>query len=163
MHEGWVQLLQDRLREKQFPHRVVNASISGDTTSNGLHRLAPALSKFNPEVLILELGGNDGLRGLSLKAMRKNLMAMLEQAKAAQAKVLLLGMDIPPNYGQAYTEKFSAIYRELAVEFSVTLVEHFLANVGDRMDLMQADRIHPTAEAQPTLLDNIYPKLEPLL
>jgi acyl-CoA thioesterase-1 len=161
--EGWVSLLQNHLVEEGYPHRVANESISGDTTRSALNRLSPALERHRPEVVIVELGGNDGLRGLSLKAMRGNLAQIIERAQGVKARVLLLGMRLPPNYGPAFSARFQDIYEDLASEYGVSLVPFFLEGVGDNFDLMQADGIHPNAEAQPRLLQNVLPKLVPLL
>jgi acyl-CoA thioesterase-1 len=161
--EGWVNLLRDRLGSQGFPHRVVNASISGDTTRGGLNRLPAALDTHRPDIVILELGGNDGLRGLPLQAMRDNLDQAIALSQEAGAKVLLVGMQIPPNYGPAYTRGFAQIYTQLAERHDLPLVPFLLAGVSEERRLMQADNIHPTAAAQPRLLDNIWPRLEPLL
>jgi acyl-CoA thioesterase-1 len=161
--QGWVNLLRDRLSAQGFPYRVVNASISGDTTLGGLDRLPAALTTQRPSIVILELGGNDGLRGLPLQAMRDNLAKAIELSQQAGAKVLLVGMQIPPNYGPAYTRGFMQIYRQLAERYAISLVPFLLAGVSEVRHLMQADNIHPTAEAQPRLLDNVWPQLEPLL
>lgn len=161
--QGWVSLLGQRLRQKGFPHRVVNASISGDTTLNGVSRLRAALDKYQPALVIIELGGNDGLRGLSLQQMRTNLARMIELAQQQRARVLLVGMRIPPNYGRPYTEAFYGIYRELAEKYQTGLVPFLLDGIGGRDELMQADGIHPTAAAQPLMLDNLWPHLQPRL
>jgi acyl-CoA thioesterase-1 len=161
--QGWVNLLRDRLSSQGFPYRVVNASISGDTTLGGLDRLPAALASYHPRIVILELGGNDGLRGLPLQAMRDNLAKAIELSQQAGAKVLLLGMQIPPNYGPAYTRGFAQVYHQLAERYAISLVPFLLAGVSEVRQLMQADNIHPTAEAQPRLLDNVWPQLKPLL
>lgn len=161
--EGWVALLQKRLRTQGYGYRVVNASISGETTAGGLQRLPRALELHKPDIVILELGGNDGLRGLPLTGTADNLRKMVELAKRADAEVLLLGMRIPPNYGPRYTEQFERTFRELAKREQLPLVPFFLDRVALREDLMQPDGIHPTAGAQPLLLDNLWPALRPLL
>lgn len=158
--EGWVTLLQERLGERA---QVVNASISGETTSGGRQRLADLLDQHAPDIVLLELGGNDGLRGLASQQMQANLATMIEQSQAIDAEVLLLGIDIPPNYGQAYRDAFTGVYHQLADEFEVALVPFLLESVALDAELMQDDGIHPTAAAQPTILDNVWPALEPLL
>ena len=160
---GWAALLEQRLQARQIDAAVVNASISGDTTSGGLTRLPALLARVRPQVLIIELGGNDALRGLSLAATEANLAAMIEAGKAKQAKVLLVGMQIPPNYGKEYAQQFSALYARLAQRHKVALVPFLLAGLEQRQDLFQQDRIHPTAAAQPILFDNVWPHLQPLL
>jgi acyl-CoA thioesterase-1 len=161
--KGWVALLQSRLRDNGLPHRVVNSSISGDTTSGALARLPRALSLHHPAIVIVELGGNDGLRGLSLQEMRENLAQIIRTVRDKGAKVLLLGMRLPPNYGTAYTEKFNAIYQQLAEAYGVPLVPFLLEGVANRPELMQDDGIHPRAAAQEQLLENVWPYLRPLL
>ncbi|GMQ75618.1 MAG: arylesterase [Gammaproteobacteria bacterium] len=160
---GWVQLLQKRLQERQAGYRVVNASISGDTTSGGAARLPRALAKHRPEIVIVELGGNDGLRGLPLSVTRANLERIIVDSQTAGARVLLLGMRLPPNYGPAYTNAFHAIYQELADRYDAARVPFLLEGIGGVDELMQADGIHPRAEAQPLMLDNVWPYLKPLL
>lgn len=160
---GWVALLQRRLSAEGYGYRVVNASASGETTGGARARLPRALELHDPAIVILELGGNDGLRGLPLKQVRGNFEAMIEAAKAAGAEVVLVGMRVPPNYGAAYADQFHAMYRELAREHRTPLVEFFLDGVALDDRLMQADGIHPTGEAQPQLLDNLWPALQPVL
>jgi acyl-CoA thioesterase-1 len=160
---GWVQLLADRLRDSGSDYRVVNASISGETTSGGLTRLPALLKEHRPRVVVLELGANDGLRGLPLAVMRDNLQAMIRQAQAAGAKVLLVGVRVPPNYGREYAERFAGTFAALARELKVPLVPFLLDGFAESFELFQADRIHPTAEAQPRMLDNVWPVLRPLL
>lgn len=161
--EGWVALLQKRLASQGYGYRVVNASVSGETTSGGSARLPRALELHKPRVLVLELGANDGLRGLPLDVSRSSLAAMIELAQAREAKVLLLGMRIPPNYGPRYAEGFARMYVELAKKYKVPLVPFFMEKVALRSDLMQSDGLHPTAAAQPLLLDTVWPALRPLL
>ncbi|KJH82925.1 MULTISPECIES: arylesterase [Pseudomonadaceae] len=161
--QGWVQLLQQRLDTQGQDHRVVNASISGDTSAGGLARLPALLEEHKPEVVILELGGNDGLRGQSPTQLKQNLAAMVERSRQADAKVLLLGMRLPPNLGQRYTTAFAQAFDSLAKEQSLPYVPFFLEGVGGVEGMMQADRIHPAAGAQRRLLDNVWPVLEPLL
>ncbi len=160
---GWVALLQERLQARGSPYRVVNASISGDTTAGGMFRLDPLLEKHRPEIMILELGGNDGLRGQPIDRMRANLRTMIDRARQAGARVLLLGMRLPPNYGAEYTEAFHASYAGLAAETGVPVVPFLLAGMEDQLQHMQADGIHPGAEMQPGILDNVWQALEPML
>ena len=160
---GWVPLLERRLATTNTPAEIINASISGETTSGGRARLQALLAKHHPDVVIIELGGNDGLRGLQLNATQANLQEMIDLSKAAGARVLLLGMQIPPNYGADYTRRFAAIYTTLARQSAVTLVPFFLEGLQTRPDLFQADRIHPGAAAQPLMLDNVWPHLSRLL
>ena len=161
--EGWVALLQQRLGKDYPDYRVVNASISGDTTRGGLGRIDAALRTHAPAVVIVELGGNDGLRGLPVKEMRTNLAAIITKSVAAQARVLLVGMRIPPNYGPLYTKNFEAVFTGLAKQFEVARVPFLLDSVALKFDLMHDDGIHPRAAAQPRLLENVWPHLMPLL
>lgn len=158
--EGWVSLLSERL---EGDAHVVNASISGETTSGGAQRFADIIGQRQPDIVLLELGGNDGLRGLPPAQMQANLATMIEQSQEAGAQVLLLGIDIPPNYGQAYRDAFTGVYHSLAEEYDVPLVPFLLEDVALESTLMQSDGIHPTADAQPIILDNVWPALEPLL
>lgn len=158
--QGWVVLLQQRLEQLGLPHRVVNVSISGETTAGGLARLDAALDQHRPDWLLLQLGANDGLRGLSLQAMRDNLDAMVMRAKTRGIKVLLIGMQIPPNYGRVYTERFAAVYQELAARHQLPLVPFLMERVALDPTLIQADQLHPNALAQPLLLDTVWPVLE---
>lgn len=161
--KGWVPLLQTRLKTEQIDATIVNASISGETTSGGRARLQTLLDKHRPDIMVIELGANDGLRGLSLAATETNLRATIVASQKAHAKVLLVGMQIPPNYGGDYTKRFSGIYSKIAKETKVPLVPFLLEGLVDKPQLFQADRIHPTAEAQPLMLDSIWPYLKPLL
>jgi acyl-CoA thioesterase-1 len=163
LRSGWVALLGKRLRQEKPGYRVVNASISGDTTASGLARLPRLLAEHKPAVVIIELGGNDGLRGLSLGQMKHNIGAMVVKARARRARVLLVGVRLPPNYGKSYTERFQAIFREIAAEQGVALVPSLLEGVATSDDLMQTDRIHANAGAQPRLLENVWRYLRPLL
>lgn len=163
MRNGWVTLLQQRLINQGYPHAVINASISGDTTAGGRARLPAALNRHRPQIVILELGGNDGLRGLSIRETRANLEAMIRAAQSAGAQVLLVGIHLPSNYGPEFTRKFHAIYNELARAHNTALVPFLLEGVALTPGLMQPDGIHPRADAQPRLLDNVWPYLEPLL
>jgi acyl-CoA thioesterase-1 len=160
---GWVALLQERLQQQQRDYQVVNASISGDTTRGGLSRLPAALRRESPEVLILALGANDGLRGFSPGQTRENLRQMIRQARDAGTSVLLLGIKLPANYGPVYGEKFHRVYLDLAEELDIALVPFFLQGVAETRELMQADGIHPGIEAQPRILDNVWAGLSPLL
>jgi acyl-CoA thioesterase-1 len=163
VEDGWVGGLSARLEAENYPHRVVNASISGDTTSGGRARLPNAVERHKPDIVIIELGGNDGLRGQPLEAMRQNLQAMIEQARGAGARVLLLGIRLPPNYGRAYIERFIGVYEELAETTGVALVPRVLDGVGERREFMQDDGIHPNADGHAAILDNVWPTLLPLL
>lgn len=161
--QGWVALLQQRLPARGYDYRVVNASVSGDTTAQSLTRLPLELAQHHPAIVILELGANDGLRGLSVTAMRENLVQMVALSEKAGAKVLLVGIYLPPNYGPEYTQKFAAVYPQLAREYRLPLVPFLLAGLAEHRDLMQADGLHPIATAEPRVLDNVWVKLEPLL
>ena len=161
--QGWVALLEQRLNEQGFDHQVVNASISGDTSAGGAARLPALLAEHQPELVIIELGGNDGLRGQPPAQLQQNLAAMVQASQQQGAKVLLLGMQLPPNYGVRYTTAFAEVFPKVAGEFDVPLVPFVLEGVGGVPALMQADGIHPTAEAQPVLLENVWPALKPLL
>lgn len=164
--DGWVALLQARLVAQKKPYRAVNASISGDTTAGGRSRIATALRTHKPAIVILELGGNDALRGLPLAQTRDNLAAMARAAQAAGAKVLIVGMQVPPNYGAAYARDFEALFARVAKEAHAGLVPFLLKGVADRPDQtawFQPDRIHPLAKAHPLMLDNVWPALKPLL
>lgn len=158
--EGWVSLLAERLDDKA---QVINASISGETTSGGLQRFTDIIGHQQPDIVLLELGGNDGLRGLAPNQMQANLASMIEQGQEAGAQVLLLGIDIPPNYGQAYRDAFTGVFHSLADEYNLPLVPFLLEDIALNNALMQSDGIHPTADAQPLILDNVWPALEPLL
>ncbi|POA21737.1 arylesterase [Pseudomonas sp. FW300-N1A1] len=161
--QGWVSLLEQRLRQEGFSDKVVNASISGDTSAGGQARLPALLAEHKPELVVLELGGNDGLRGQSPTQLQQNLASMIDSARASGAKVLLLGMQLPPNYGVRYTEAFAKVYSNLAEQKNVPLVPFFLQGVGGNPELMQADGIHPAVAAQDKLLENVWPTLKPLL
>ncbi|NAW13036.1 arylesterase [Halomonas sp. D1-1] len=157
---GWVSLLQARLENKA---RVINASISGETTSGGASRLPELLGQHAPDIVLLELGGNDGLRGLPPGQFEANMRRMIEASHAADAEVLLLGIDIPPNYGRAYRDAFTGVYRRLADDFELPLVPFLLDGVALDDNLMQEDGIHPTAAGQPIILENVWPELMTLL
>ncbi|MCW8125224.1 arylesterase [Microbulbifer halophilus] len=160
---GWVQLLRDRLEAQESPVEVVNASVSGETTSGGLARLPRLLSEHNPRWLIVELGGNDGLRGYPPQALQHNLQRMVKLAEEAGVEVLLLGMRMPPNYGRAYTEAFAAVYPRVAESEEIPFLPFFLEPVALQEGAMQTDGIHPTAEAQPALLDHVWPCVQAML
>lgn len=162
-NSAWPRLLAQKLQREGYRYEVHNASISGETTSGGRTRMAEALQRTRPQIVILELGANDGLRGLSLKAMRDNLDAMITSSKSADAKVLLVGMRIPPNLGQAYTDKFQTTFAELAKEHKTAFEPFLLEDVAQHRELVQSDGLHPVASAQPILLNRIWPKLKPLL
>jgi acyl-CoA thioesterase-1 len=161
--QGWVRLLDERLQSRSYRFRVVNLSISGETTRAAIAVLDPALPKYRPDVVIVGLGGNDGLRGINLGEMRNNLAHLVSASREQGARVLLLGMRLPPNYGSYYAGKFHEVYKQIAAEQHVSLVPFFLARVAEDRRLMQEDNIHPNAEAQPILLDTLWPYLEPLL
>ncbi len=158
--QGWVALLQKRLDQQGRSIHVVNASISGDTSAGGLARLPALLAKHRPALVMIELGGNDGLRGTPLAQLQQNLADMISASQTSGAQVMLLGMRLPPNYGKRYTEGFAGVYEQLAATHRVPLLPFFLEGVGGVPGLMQADGIHPTADAQPRLLDNLWPLLE---
>ena len=161
--EGWVDLLTKKLTAEKFSATVTNASISGDTTAGGLSRLPALLAKHKPTVVVIELGGNDGLRGSPVAVARANLLKMAELSKAAGAKVLMVGMRMPPNFGPSYTAQFEAMYGEVAKAVNGGLVPFFLEKIATDLSKFQADRIHPTAAAQPALLDTVWPALAKLL
>ena len=164
--QGWVALLAQRLTEKKLTQRVQNASISGDTTSGGLARLPALLQQHKPAIVIIELGGNDALRGLPLASSRANLKAMVQAAKSAGAKVLLLGMQVPPNYGASYQREFSTMFEQVASQEKAALVPFLLKGIADQADAQawfQPDRIHPLARAHPLMLNLVWQGLKPLL
>ncbi len=160
---GWVALLEKKLQAEKMDARIVNASISGETTSGGRARLPALLDQHKPDVVVIELGGNDALRGLALNATEDNLASMITASQKAKARVLLVGMQIPPNYGRDYAQKFAAIYARLAKEKKTDLVPFLLEEVAEQPQLFQGDRIHPTADAQPLILKNVWPHLKPML
>lgn len=163
VEQGWVALLQERLDSRDYPYRIINASISGDTTANARARLSQALASHEPDVVLLELGGNDGLRGLSLAAMKSNLAAMISSVQETGAQLLLIGVQLPPNYGPRYTEKFQAVYRELAAEHDLALLPSLVDGIGTEQNLMQQDGIHPNVTAQPLIRDHVWEAMLPLL
>lgn len=160
---GWVALLGERLKQRQANYTVVNASISGETSAGGARRIEGALKRTQPAIVILELGANDGLRGLPVARMKANLAAIIRAAKRSHARVLLVGMLMPPNYGARYTRTFRQAFEELALEQRVPLVPFLLEGIADERDMYQADNMHPVAEAQPQLLENVWRGLAPML
>jgi len=163
LESGWVSLLTQRLATEGYGFRIVNASISGETTEGGLARLPRALLTQQPSILVLELGANDGLRGLPVSAMRENLAQMIRLARDRNCRVLLLGIQMPANYGARYTSDFAAAYQQLAAQQHVPLAQLLPETVADQAALMQPDGLHPNEQAQPLLLDNVWPRLKPLL
>ena len=161
--ESWPSLLQHQLTEDGHAYRVFNSSIVGDTTEGGLSRLPRLLAGQQPAIVIIELGGNDGLRGLPLEVTRNNLQSMIDQSQATGASIVLAGMRLPPNYGQTYTARFSAMFLSLAADTKVSFIPFLLEGIALDPSLMQLDGIHPTAQAQPLLLHNVWQALEPLL
>ena len=155
--QSWPALLQSRLESQGYEHRVINASISGETTEGGVTRISSALKNFSPDLLILELGGNDGLRGFPPERMKANLQQIIDRTRASGAAVVMLGIRIPPNYGPRYTRSFENVYRELAEQSGVLWIEFFMESIALNEELMQDDGIHPNAEAQSILLNNAWP------
>lgn len=160
---GWVALLDQRVRQEMPGYQVVNASISGETTRSGRSRIEQALAQHHPAIVILELGANDGLRGLSLIDARANLDAIIIACRSRKARVLLVGMRLPPNYGSAYTDKFQAMYRQAAQRHKIPLLPFLLEGFADQPELFQADGVHPTAAAQPLIMEQVWRHLQPLL
>lgn len=161
--QGWATLLQKKLQLEQYRYDVINASISGETSSGGASRIASTLKQIKPKIIILELGANDGLRGLPIKEMTGNLSAIIQQSKKSGAKILLIGMRIPPNYGPQYTEAFNQTYQKLSLEHKISLVPFMLDNIAAKPNLIQEDGLHPNVLGQPLILENIWPKLQRLL
>jgi len=160
---GWVALLEERLQRERPDYNVVNASISGETTAGGLTRIGGVLERSKPDIVILALGSNDGLRGLPVAAMKKNLAAIIEQSQKAGAKVLLVGMRLPPNYGEDYTQAFARAFSDLAKSHRTAQLPFLLEGFAEKVELFQADRIHPTEAAQPGMLKNVWKPLAPML
>jgi acyl-CoA thioesterase I len=160
---GWVALLRQQLVKEHYDYSVANSSISGDTTNSGRARLPAVLKRLKPAIVIVELGANDALRGVPLATTRENLQSIIEQSQAANAKVLLVGMYVPPNYGPDYSQKFHAVYDQLSKDKHVPLVPFLLAGFENKPEMFQADQNHPTPQAQPLLLQNVWPILKPLL
>ncbi len=163
IEDGWVSLLQNRLRDQGYTYNVFNASISGDTTHGAKSRLDEILTETKPDITILELGGNDGLRGLPIPEIKSNLGEIIGLLETAGSEILLVPMLLPPNYGKFYIDRFTAIYSELAEETATLLSKFILDGIADKPELMQNDGIHPTAEAQIMMLENIWPDLQPML
>ena len=161
--KSWVNLLEIRFKEYGYSYRILNSSISGDTTQGGLSRLPRLIDRYQPEIVIIELGGNDGLRGIDPAITRENMTDMIRQSQAVGAQVLLTGIKLPPNYGSAYLQQFESIYTDLANEFDTLLVPFFMDGIAFRPDLLQADTIHPNEKGQPVLLDNVWKVLQPAL
>ncbi|MFC1701755.1 arylesterase [Pseudomonadota bacterium] len=161
--QSWVNLLDTRLQESGYSYRVLNSSISGDTTQGGLSRIPRLLDQYQPEIVIIELGANDGLRGIDPAITRANITSMIQQSQEMGALVLLAGIKLPPNYGSAYLEKFESIYTDLAKEFDTLLVPFFMEGVALSPEFLQSDNIHPNEKGQPVLLDNVWRVLEPAL
>ena len=160
---GWVALLGERLKQERLDYSVVNASVSGETTAGGAARLRPVLNKHKPAVVIIELGGNDGLRGMPVAAMKKNLSDMVDQSRKSGARVLLIGMQMPPNYGPQYTSQFERAFADVAKQHGAALLPFLFENFGAGRDLFQPDGIHPTEAAQPVMLESVWKRLRPLL
>jgi acyl-CoA thioesterase-1 len=160
---GWVALLDQKLKAEKIDATIVNASISGETTSGGRTRLPALLQQYHPALVVIELGANDGLRGLPVAAAEANMRAMVELAHQNKAQVLLVGMRMPPNYGRAYTEQFFTMYKTVSTQLKAPLVPFMLEGVAEKPALFQADRLHPTAQAHPAILANIWPKFLPLV
>ena len=160
---GWVELLRGRLRDRGLQRAVVNASVSGETTAGGRARIEGLLRRQQPAFVIIELGGNDALRGLDLNATRANLLDMIRRSQQSGARVLLLGMKVPPNYGKSYSDAFERVFVDVARETNVPLVPFFLDGLADRLEYFQPDRIHPNESAQPRMMDNVWPALDRLL
>jgi len=163
LSKAWVSLLQTKLKQSNYNINVVNASVSGETSQGGLSRIKALLQQHKPDLVIVELGANDGLRGLPIDAMKSNLQSIIQQCRDTKAQVLLLGMRLPPNYGPAYTKAFASAYHELTQANQVALVDFFLQGIADQRNLMQADDLHPNQQAQPMILHNVWPALLPLL
>ncbi|MDX1836153.1 arylesterase [Legionella taurinensis] len=163
VQKSWVVLLSEKLKQEHQSYRIINLSTSGDTTSNGLRKLKPALQKYQPEVIIIELGANDGLRGLPVRQMKDNLEKMVIASQKTGAKVIVLATLLPPNYGSRYLDQFNKAYAELAKTYGIILVPMFLEGVAGDSELMQKDGLHPNERAQQRILDNVWPHLKPVL
>jgi acyl-CoA thioesterase-1 len=161
--KGWVSLLQQKLQQESRPVEIINASISGDTSANGLMRLPTALDLHQPDIVLIELGGNDGLRGLPISYIRKNLSALITTAQEAQTKVALMAIQIPPNYGKKYTSAFSSLYPELSKQYQISLLPFMIEDIALNPELMQVDGIHPNEQAQSLIVQNIWPEIEKLI
>lgn len=161
--QGWVNLVAQRVKDNQLPYEVANASVSGETTAGGLSRLPAALKQFKPSIVVIELGANDGLRGLPLDAMKNNLEKMIQASKQTNAQVVLLGMFIPPNYGPKYTNGFKAVFLDLSEKYKTPFIPFFLDGISGHSDLVLEDGLHPNVNAQRKILENVWPTLKPLL
>jgi acyl-CoA thioesterase-1 len=161
--QGWVSLLQQHIMDQGYPYRVVNASVSGDTTRTGLSRIEAALRQHQPDIVIVALGGNDGLRGLAFSEIENSLATIIQKCQQNNAQVLLAGVRLPPNYGPVYNQKFAELFESLSQRYQIPLVPRMLDQVADYRELLQADGIHPTADAQPKIMKNIWAGLEPML
>lgn len=161
--QGWATLLQQRLQKQGYSHRVINASISGETTSGGLSRIKASLEQHKPDIMLLELGANDGLRGLPVSEMQRNLTSIIEAGQSANARIILIGIMIPPNYGPGYTRQFSASFPTLAKRYHLPLVPFLLDGIAGKRELTQDDGLHPTAAAQSLILENVWKTLKPEL
>jgi acyl-CoA thioesterase-1 len=161
--EGWVALLQQQLSADGYDYRVINASVSGDTTRTGLSRIDTALQTHKPSIVIIALGGNDGLRGLAFSEIESSLASIIERCKQDNAQILLAGVRLPPNYGPVYNEQFAALYRRLSDKYQIPLVPRILDQVAENRDMLQEDGVHPKAEAQPQIMNNVWAGLEPML
>jgi acyl-CoA thioesterase-1 len=160
---SWPRLLEARLRKERLDYTVANASVSGETTAGGARRIAEALKTHQPVIVVIELGANDGLRGQNLNVMRQNLETMIDASRKAKAEVLLVGLRLPPNYGTAYTEKFQQTYADVARQKKIAFVPRLFEGFAEDLSYFQADRVHPTSEAQPLMLDTVWKGLKPLL
>ncbi|WED44047.1 arylesterase [Legionella cardiaca] len=163
VRDGWVNLLREKLKTQKYDYNIVNISTSGDTTKNGLSKLPQALKTYQPEIVVIQLGANDGLRGLPTTAMKLNLEQMIKESQKINAKVLLIATKLPPNYGPSYLKKFGEVYQELATQYHISLIPMFLEGVAGKSQFMQKDGLHPNQQAQAKILTNIWPILEPLL
>lgn len=163
IEQGWVALLQQQITDEGYDYRIINASISGDTTRTGLGRIDSALNSHEPEIVIITLGGNDGLRGLAFSEIENSLGSIIERCKKANSKILLVGVRLPPNYGTAYNQKFAELYQQLATRYHVPLVPRMLDQVADHPELMQPDGIHPAAQGQPQVMKNVWSGLTSIL
>lgn len=161
--KGWVNLLAQRVKDNQLPYEVANASVSGETTAGGLSRLPAALQQFKPSIVVIELGANDGLRGLPTDAMKNNLEKMIQASRQINAQVVLLGMFIPPNYGPKYTNGFKAVYLDLSEKYKTPFIPFFLDGISGHSDLVLEDGLHPNVNAQRKILENVWPTVKPLL
>lgn len=161
--KGWVNLLAQRVKDNQLPYEVANASVSGETTAGGLSRLPAALQQFKPSIVVIELGANDGLRGLPTDAMKNNLEKMIQASRQISAQVVLLGMFIPPNYGPKYTNGFKAVYLDLSEKYKTPFIPFFLDGISGHSDLVLEDGLHPNVNAQAKILENVWPTLKPLI